>query len=201
VSEASQSIDAMIAAAREHPDKLGDLLEEYRAFLALWSKQQLGPKMNAAASASDVVQNTFMDAFRAFAQFRGSTEPEFSAWLKRIHANNLIDQFRKRAREGAEPLDLAGDPDDTASFCWREPVADQTSPAQRVVRGEKALRLARAIESLTQAQAEAVRLKHLEGWPVRQIAEHMDRPPSAVAGLLRHGLKKLRESLNRDSWM
>ncbi len=63
------------------------------------------------------------------------------------------------------------------------------------MRGERAMQLANAMGSLPDDQFEAVRLRHLEGWPVSQIAERMERSELSVAGLLKRGLKSLRTTL------
>jgi RNA polymerase sigma-70 factor (ECF subfamily) len=53
--------------------------------------------------------------------------------------------------------------------------------------------LAQAVETLPEDQREAIRLRYLEGWSLAQIAEHFDRSQVAVAGLLKRGLRGLRE--------
>ena len=63
------------------------------------------------------------------------------------------------------------------------------------MRGEDAVRLAAALCELPEDQRKAVRLRHLEGFTLQQLAEHFDRSPEAVAGLLKRGLRKLRKLL------
>jgi RNA polymerase sigma-70 factor (ECF subfamily) len=57
------------------------------------------------------------------------------------------------------------------------------------------------IQSLPEMQSEAVRLRHLEGLPVEEIAERLDRSAAATAGLIKRGLQKLREKMSQESWM
>ena len=71
-------------------------------------------------------------------------------------------------------------------------VAEQSSPSQRSRRKEQLLELCDALERLPEAQREAVRLHYLENRKLVEIAEQLDRSPSAVAGLLKRGLSKLR---------
>ena len=70
-----------------------------------------------------------------------------------------------------------------------------TSPSQYVVRHERELRLAEALETLPEDQRTAVELHHLEGYSVNEVAEKMNRTRASVAGLLRRGLGELRECL------
>src|SRR5262249_62395791 len=73
--------------------------------------------------------------------------------------------------------------------------AKQSSPSQRAERNEQALRLAEALEQLPEAQREALVLQHWQGWSLAQIGEHLGRSPEAVAGVIKRGLKQLRQLL------
>ena len=63
---------------------------------------------------------------------------------------------------------------------------------------ERAVQLAAALAQLPDAQREALVLQHWHGWTLAQIGEHLDRTPAAVAGLLKRGLRQLRELLGDD---
>jgi RNA polymerase sigma-70 factor (ECF subfamily) len=66
------------------------------------------------------------------------------------------------------------------------------------MRAEDAERLVRALAALPEDQREAVRLRHLEGWPLTAIAEKLDRSLAAAAGLIKRGMQTLRDALRRD---
>jgi RNA polymerase sigma-70 factor, ECF subfamily len=79
----------------------------------------------------------------------------------------LAELVQKHIVTGKQSLRREQRPEDheaTASFCWREPAADQSSPQQHVIKGERALRLAALIESLPDMQREAIRLRYVDGW-------------------------------------
>ena len=69
------------------------------------------------------------------------------------------------------------------------------SPPEQAARNERLMDLAAALVGLPEGQREAVELRYLHGWPVQRIAEHLERPAAAVAGLLHRGLARLRERL------
>ncbi len=73
-----------------------------------------------------------------------------------------------------------------------------TSPSQRLMRGERAVRLAAALACLPDEQAEAVRLRHLDGQSLEKIARHFGRSERAVAGLLYRGMMNLRKGLKEQ---
>src|SRR5438105_7698834 len=75
--------------------KLGRLLEVYRRYLALLARVQIGKRLQGKVDASDIVQETFLDAHRNFAGFRGGSEGEFVQWLRQILAGNLTDLLRR----------------------------------------------------------------------------------------------------------
>ena len=78
---------------------------------------------------------------------------------------------------------------------YRSQIGVLSSPSVRAVRNERLLRLAEAVATLPESQREAISLHHLQGWPLAQVARHLDRTPSAVMGLLNRGLKQLRTRL------
>jgi RNA polymerase sigma factor (sigma-70 family) len=84
---------------------------------------------------------------------------------------------------------------------WRPAAPGPTpnSPRQRAERNEEVLRLAEALDRLPEAQRQALELHYLRGWSLAEVAEHLGRGKSAVAGLLHRGLDRLRGYLQQDS--
>src|SRR5262249_54728266 len=78
-------------------DALGRVLEVCRRYLLLIADRQLDADLRAKGGASDLVQETFLEAQRDFAQFAGNSEEELRAWLRRMLLNNL-GNFTRRYR-------------------------------------------------------------------------------------------------------
>jgi RNA polymerase sigma-70 factor, ECF subfamily len=173
----------------------GQDLERFRAYLRLLARLHLAPELQGKLEASDVVQQTMLQAFQAQEQFRGNSDVERIAWLRQILARNLamaVRDFKRAKRNVARERKIEQELVDSSSQLGSWLADDQSSPSQRAERHEQALRLAEALEQLPEAQREALMLQHWQGWSLAQIGKRMGRSPEAVAGLIKRGLKQLR---------
>jgi RNA polymerase sigma-70 factor (ECF subfamily) len=173
-------------------------LERYRDYLRLLARMQLDPRIRARVDASDIVQQTFLQAQQALRDFRGSTDAEVAAWLRQILARNLAHALRDHRRDCRDvrrehSMQAALDASSLRLERWL--AAEQSSPSQQAARNEELLRLAEDLAALPEAQREAIVLHYWQGWTTGEIGEHLDRTPAAVAGLLKRGLKELRRKL------
>jgi RNA polymerase sigma-70 factor (ECF subfamily) len=176
-------------------------LEAYRDYLRLLTRIQLGARLQVKMDASDVVQQTILQALESQDQFRGTTEGEKLAWLRTILANVLAGTARRyetQGRDAARERSLEANLQLSSSRLECLLAADQTSPSQGAVRREELLRLATALAGLPECERQAVELHYLKGLPVASVADHLGRTRPAVVGLLFRGLKRLRRRLRDD---
>ena len=88
-----------LAAARDGSrDALGQALEACRNYLLLIADRELGADLRPKGGASDLVQETFIEAQRDFDRFGGATEAEWLAWLRQLLKHRLAN-FRRRYRQ------------------------------------------------------------------------------------------------------
>jgi RNA polymerase sigma-70 factor, ECF subfamily len=173
-------------------------LDEYRDYLLILARAHFAPGLRAKLDPSDAVQQTLLQAHERRDQFRGRTEAELAAWLRRILANVLagsLRTFSTAARDvGSEQSLAALDGSSARLEGWL--AADHSSPSEQVARGEQLLRIAGALVRLPDDQRRAVELHHLRGCPVAEVAEVMGRSNRSVAGLLIRGMRRLRQLLD-----
>ena len=93
---AGDQAELLLPAAREgDAESLDRLLELYRNYLKLLARAQLRASLQVRVDPSDLAQVTLIDAHRGFAQFRGQTEQELTAWLRKILVRKLADQVKR----------------------------------------------------------------------------------------------------------
>jgi RNA polymerase sigma-70 factor (ECF subfamily) len=176
-------------------------LEGHRDYLHLIARLHLPPRLRGKLDASDVVQQALLRAHRHRDQFRGRGDAELAAWLRRILATTLADAARQF---GAGKRDLALEQSLEAAFhdsserleTLLRPGAP--SPSAAAARHEDLSRLAAALARLPEDQRAALELHYLQGCSVAETAGHLARTERSVAGLLRRGLKTLRELMAED---
>jgi len=172
-------------------------LNSYRPYLLLLARMNLDHGLQGKLDASDLVQQTLLEAHRKRAEFRGRSAEEMAAWLRQMLAFAMADA-RRHVRRGKRDIGLERSLEATlaGSSCQLQALAaQQSSPSQRAARNEDLVRLADALLELPEDQRRAVELKHLQGRSVAEIAGLLQRSETAVGGLLRRGMTRLRDLL------
>jgi RNA polymerase sigma-70 factor (ECF subfamily) len=152
-----------------------------------------------ASTPQIIVQQTFLIAHRCFEQFRGDSDPELTAWLREILNQNVHEAVRRHihAQQRTITQEMSLQAAGTTSLPY-DPAGNDPTPSRLAARREVTSEMAVALDSLPDDQRQAVRLKHLDGWSVAEIAKTLGKTETAVAGLLRRGLVALRQRLHDE---
>jgi RNA polymerase sigma-70 factor (ECF subfamily) len=197
--------EELLAAAQQDGDALGKLLELYRNYLHLLARTQIDLHLQGRASASDLVQETFLDACRDFAQFRGRAEAELMAWLRQILVYNLgrlvqkevLAQKRDVRREVSLERHLQKLDQSSARFdaALR---GQHSSPSEHAQRRERAALVADQLARLPADYREVIVLRNLEGLAFAEVARRMGRTPGAVRILWVRAIDQFRQLLQGE---
>ncbi len=146
------------------------------------------------ADAEDLVQETFLKAYRAYHTFEAGTN--LKAWLYRILTNTYINKYRKESRRPSE-VDL-GELEDM--YLYRRIGSEHSAGSARsaedaVLEGLVEADVKKAVESLPEAFRLPVLLADLEGFSYKEIAEILDIPIGTVMSRLHRGRKALQKAL------
>ena len=107
-ARAQHNADQLFTSARAGSSScLGQLLALYTNYLKLLVSAQLDNRLRVRVSPSDIVQESFFEAHRDFAEFRGKSMGEFVVWLRRIVVNNILRVVEQHVH--AEKRDVLDD--------------------------------------------------------------------------------------------
>lgn len=188
----------IVEARSGSAEALGALLELYRHYLRLLARVEIGRRLQGKLDASDLVQETFTEAHRNFAIFRGDDEPQLMSWLRQILAakvaNLVRHYFGTQGRDIRLEQEVAGALDNS-SMAWGQQLASSlSSPSQAAARREQAVLLADALSRLPDDYRDVIVLRNLEGLTFPQVAERMARSQDSVEKLWLRALARLRQA-------
>jgi RNA polymerase sigma-70 factor (ECF subfamily) len=192
------NLEQIIQEARTGGDAaLGPLLELYRNYLRLLARLEIGRRLQGKVDASDLVQETFLEAHRNFRLFQGTDEPQFACWLRQILAAKVANLVRHyvgtQARDVRLEQGLEANMENSSRMLGQQLAASLTSPSLQAARREQAVLLANALEQLPEHYREVIILRHLEELTFPEVARRMGRTQDSVEKLWLRALVRLRE--------
>jgi RNA polymerase sigma-70 factor, ECF subfamily len=147
------------------------------------------------ADAEDLVQETYLKAYRAFGGFTEGTN--LKAWLYRILTNTFINSYRSRKRRPEQTeLDEVEDLYLYRRLGGLEAVAAGRSAEEEVLDHFTETEVKEAVEALPEQFRLAVLLADVEGFSYKEIAEILDVPIGTVMSRLHRGRKSLQKTLH-----
>lgn len=174
-------------------------LLRYEGWLRLLARNEIDSRFAGKFDASDAVQQTLLEAWKGWDNFRGSAEPQRLAWLRQILAHQLAHLARHFA--GTQMRDVAREVSIHESICQSAarldsllPAPDLT-PSENAAGNEQRLLLASVLNGLPADYRQVILLRNIEDLPHEEIARRMDRTPGAVRMLWVRALAALRDAV------
>lgn len=196
----SQSeIEELIHRARagDHTAE-NELLEKCRTYVSIIARSQIEVWMRTKFDASDLVQQTLLEAHQGLRNFKGKTEAEWLGWLRGILNHNTLDFARKY--QGAAKRNVSKefsiDQKEGNSHYPGWELKDQVeTPSRILLNQEQEILMANAVAQLPEDYQEVIMLRNLQRLSFKEVAERMDRTPGAVQMLWLRALNQLQELL------
>jgi RNA polymerase sigma-70 factor (ECF subfamily) len=135
--------------------------------------------------AEDILQETFIKAFKKIKSFQFKNNASFSSWLIRICINLSISYLRKQKRKAALPL----------SELKNEPVSKKQLPEDETQLKQVFQFLQKALKKLSPAQQIIFDLRHSQHKKIKEIAECMNCSESNIKTQLFRSVAKLKKEL------
>lgn len=181
------------------PDDLARYIESERGRVLAYILKNLGPALKKKIEPEDIFQELCVTALAAPEQFDVEGREPFKL-LCQIAEQRIIDSHRrlvaaqKRSAERERSIDQ---PLPTGQGAFIDLlVASLTSASQAFSRNQKEFQLMLAMESLTDEQREAIRLRFVDGWSTKEIAEKFGKTDGAVRVLLSRTISQLQTLVN-----
>lgn len=190
-------VEELILRARDGSDSaLGAIAELCRPYLMLVATRDIAPDLRAKTSASDLVQDTFVEVQRDFENFRGQTGEEFYAWVSGILANRVLNnvrRFRHTAKRSVnrEALHHA-ETDILKSLC--EPVE---TPSAAFVASDEQRRVQLALANIPEEMQLVLRLRTWERKEFSVIGAELGRSAEAARKLWGRAIERLEKELRK----
>ncbi|MCA1591663.1 MAG: sigma-70 family RNA polymerase sigma factor [Acidobacteria bacterium] len=149
-----------------------------------------------AEEARDLTQETFLQAFRYIAQFRG--DADLRTWLYRIAVNQARNRWRwwkRRRRERTVSLDAPSSDAQETTLSARLSDSRADDPEQLTLAHEREQALMTALHTLSRAYREVIVLRDIEGLSYEEVASALEISTGTVKSRLSRGRTELRRRL------
>jgi RNA polymerase sigma-70 factor (ECF subfamily) len=179
-------------------EALGKLLEAARQYLLSIARQELDPDLRAKNSPSDMVQETFVEAQRAFGHFQGDTEDELLAWLRQVLLHR-VGKLRRSYRDTQKrrlTREVALGGDDSSDGPAGGLAANMLSPSGQAMENEQDQALQAALGRLPEDYRRVIILRYQEQLPFEEIGRLLQRSPDAARKLWARAVEQLHKELD-----
>lgn len=225
-SDSSKKTDSEPAPGSQSSDSSGDnidpartlpLIEDARAgdeqavrrLLILYHPRlrarlirQMDPVMRSKVEPEDILQQVYLEAFRAIGQFNYQGKDSFLRWMFTILDRKLIDEHRAlRAERRDVRREVSAGPSAGRHTTYVDLMArvmtEGSSPSQVVRKNEALGALSVCVAALPEHYREVIRMRFMEGRPVADVAEALGRSIGSIHMICHRALRQLRDQVEK----
>jgi RNA polymerase sigma-70 factor (ECF subfamily) len=177
----SQATLALLDRIREGHPEFDQLFERYRSVLRRVIDLRLDNRMRSRLDASDIVQETQIEALRRLPDYLERRPMPFGLWLRRTAYERLI--MHRRQHVGSSKRSVRRElplPDHSSALLARKLIAQGPSPSQEFNLKERCAEVRQAVARLPETDREVLLMRHFEGLSYREIGYVLDIEPAAA---------------------
>jgi RNA polymerase sigma-70 factor (ECF subfamily) len=173
------------------PAALGDLFAYYRDRLRRLIHCRIDGRVAARVDASDVLQETYLDAARQLPRFLADPKVPVFVWLRGLAWERMLNCERQHLKAACRAVTREAVLPDASAACLADALTGSGStPSQHLLRAEQRQAVHRALAGLEEKDREVLLLRHLEGLSNNEVAAVLELSPAGAS--LRHARALLR---------
>ncbi len=177
--------DLIILLAREGNAKaFRQIYDQYRQQVYRLAYRYIRNQQDA----EDIMQETFIKAFKNISKLKKSGRTSFISWLNKITIHTTIEHLRKSKRRKTHAIEALHE-------CFAEPQDDSQSPEERAIKYHLLIKLNQALDALSHKQKIIFDLRHSQHLPIAEIADSLKCSQSNVKTQLSRAIIKLKVRL------
>jgi RNA polymerase sigma-70 factor, ECF subfamily len=200
--DSSASKRLLRSEAPGDPGAFGELLEQYRGRLRRMVALRLDPRLHGRIDPSDVIQETYLEAWARLAEYLHKPAMPFYLWLRflvgqklvTLHRHHLGRQMRDAGREVS--LYRGRLPETSSAALAAQLLGHEPRPSEAAVRAELKIRLQEALNNMDPLDREILALRHIEQLSLAETALVLGLTESGACRRHLCALKRLKEILS-----
>jgi len=193
--------EGLVKRAREDPDAFAELFGRVRGRLSMWITLRMGPVLRSKVSVEDVLQETFLQAYRSLSEFEDQGPDSFRRWLFSVAENRLRDMHKFHTRQKRDATREIG-----ASVAAPGEVTilerlqgELRTPSSGAGSRELVGRLTQAISALPDSLREVLIMRAIEECTFQEISDRLGRRRATVQAQFVRALRSLKDELVEGS--
>lgn len=186
----------LAAAKAGSSEALGQSLEQFRRYLLEVARHAVSPALKSKGSASDLVQDTFLEAQRLFPRFEGVSAAQLRAWLRCLLLHKAAKLGRRYSttakRQISREVAMGGA---EGSLRLSQIAGPPSTPSVAAASAEQSQQLREAIDRLPADYREVMALRYSEGLAFDEVGRRLGRSADAARMLWARALERLKHDL------
>jgi RNA polymerase sigma-70 factor (ECF subfamily) len=192
----SSEEELIVKATRGDDRAASRLMFRYHDQLASLIAPRIPAHLRRVIDTDDILQETFVKAWRAIGSFDPEASGTFFAWLAQIAKNTLVDFIRAYERAKRDRRRIETNALGSAVALIDIVARDDRSPSRWVAAAEADAALSQALGRLKEKYREVIEMRYLSGLSIERIAADFGISEGAVFMRLNRAIQKLREEFS-----